>query len=68
MSEREPKRAEPNDVLDSIQAQSRELAKLARSVDDDIAYMFDMVVQTIDLRRSRPEGPVLRPPGERPDP
>ena len=65
MNEREPKPPAPKDVLDNIQAQSRELAKLARGVDDDIAYMLDMVVQTIHLRRSRPDRQVLRRPGER---
>ncbi len=51
MSVREPMPQAPNELLETIRAQSVALADMARRVDDDIAYLLDVVVKTIDLRQ-----------------
>jgi hypothetical protein len=50
MSDREPMPQAPSELLETIRAQSVALADIARRVDDDIAYLLDVVVKTIDLR------------------
>ena len=51
MSDREPTPQAPSELLETIRAQSVALADMARRVDDDIAYLLDVVVKTIDLRQ-----------------
>jgi hypothetical protein len=41
----------PDQILDTIRVQSKALAELARRVDDDVAYMLEVVVKLIDQRR-----------------